>query len=122
MDGNNGTLLFGTGRAVSITGTSSAPSNLGSTTTAGSNFVGVGTTCTVNWTGHGYATGNVLRISGITTLTNANRYAVITVVNPNQFTYTITSQSATGAGTATVVRAGTSAAALVTRGVTVTTN
>jgi hypothetical protein len=122
MDGNNGTLLFGSGKIVSVTGTSSAPSNLGSTTTAGSNFVGVGTTCTVNWTGHGYATGNVLRISGITTLTNANRYAVITVVNPNQFTYTITSQSATGAGTATVVRAGTSAAALVNRGITLTTN
>jgi hypothetical protein len=122
MDGNNGTLLFGTGKIVSITGTSSAPSNLGSTTTAGSNFVGVGTTCTVNWTGHGYATGDVLRISGITTLTNANRYAVITVVNPNQFTYTITSQSATGAGTATVIKAGASAAALVNRGVTLTTN
>jgi hypothetical protein len=122
MDGNNGTLLYGTGKIVSVTGTSSSPSNLGSTTTAGSNFVGVGTTCTVNWTGHGYATGNVLRISGITTLTNANRYAVITVVNPNQFTYTITSQNATGAGTATVVRAGTSAAALVTRGVSLTTN
>jgi hypothetical protein len=122
MNGNNGTVLFGTGRIVSITGTSSAPSNLGSTTTAGSNFVGVGTTCTVNWTGHGYATGDVLRISGITTLTNANRYAVITVVNPNQFTYTITSQSATGAGTATVIKAEASAAALVNRGITLTTN
>jgi hypothetical protein len=81
-----------------------------------------GTTCTVNWTGHGYATGDVLRISGITTATNANRYARITVVNANQFTYTITSQTATGAGTATVVKAGASANALVTRGVTLTTN
>ena len=122
MDGTNSTLAFSTGRTVSITGTSSAPSNLGSTTTAGSSFVGAGTTCTVNWTGHGYATGDVLRVSGITTLTNANRYARITVVNANQFTYTITSQTATGAGTATVVKAGASANALVTRGVTLTTN
>jgi hypothetical protein len=122
MDGTNGTLAFSSGRTVAITGTSSAPSNAGSTTTAGSNFVGVGTTCTVSLTAHGYATGDVLRISGITTLFNANRYAVITVVNADQFTYTITSQTATGAGTATIVKAGASAKALVTRGVTLTTN
>ena len=122
MDGTNNTLAFSTGRTVSITGTSSAPSNAGSTTQAGSSFVGAGTTCTVNWTSHGYATDDVLRISGITTLTNANRYARITVVNANQFTYTITSQTATGAGTATVVKAAASAKALVTRGVTLTTN
>ena len=122
MDGTNNTLVFSTGRTVAITGTSAAPSNLGSTTTAGSSFVGAGTTCTVNWTGHGYSTGDVLRVSGITTLTNANRYARITVVNANQFTYTITSQTATGAGTATVVKAAASANALVTRGVTLTTN
>ena len=122
MDGTNNTHAFSTGRTVSITGTSSAPTNLGSTTTAGSNFVGAGTTCTVNMTAHGYATDDVLRISGITNLTNANRYARITVVNANQFTYTITSQSLTGAGTATVIKAGASAKALVTRGVTLTTN
>jgi len=122
MDGTNNTLAYSTGRTVTITGTSSAPTNLGSTTTAGSNFVGSTTTCTVNLTSHGYSTGDVLRISGITTLTNANRYAVITVVNANQFTYTIASQTATGAGTATVVKAGASAKALVTRGVTLTTN
>ena len=122
MDGTNNTLAFSTGRSAAITGTSSAPTNLGSTTTAGSNFVGAGTTCTVNMTAHGYATDDVLRISGITTLTNANRYARITVVNANQFTYTITSQTATGAGTATVIKAGASAKALVTRGVTLTTN
>lgn len=122
MDGTNNTSAYSSGRTVTITGTSSAPTNLGSTTQAGSSFVGAGTTCTVNWTNHGYATGDVLRISGITTLTNANRYAVITVVNANQFTYTITSQTATGAGTATVVKAGASAKALVTRGVTLTTN
>jgi len=122
MDGTNSTLSYGTGRTVSITGTSSAPSNAGSTTTAGSNFVGSTTTCTVNLTSHGYATGDVLRVSGITTLTNANRYAVITVVNANQFTYTITSQTANGGGTATIVKANASAKALVTRGVTLTTN
>lgn len=122
MDGTNNTLAYSTGRTVTITGTSSAPSNAGSTTTAGSNFVGSTTTCTVNLTSHGYATGDVLRVSGITTLTNANRYAVITVVNANQFTYTITSQTATGAGTATIVKAGASAKALVTRGVSLTTN
>ena len=123
MDGTNNTLAYGSGKTVTISaGLSSAPTNLGSITTAGSNFVGSTTTCTVNLTSHGYATGDVLRISGITTLTNANKYAVITVVNANQFTYTITSQTATGAGTATVVKAGASAKALVTRGVTLTTN
>jgi len=123
MDGNNGTLVYGTGRTVAITGSNAAPSNLGSTTTAGSNFVCSGTTCTVNWTNHGYATNDVLRISGITgPAGNANRYARITVVNANQFTYTISTQTGTGTGTATVIRAGASASALVTRGVTLTTN
>jgi hypothetical protein len=121
LNGTNGTTSWVNTLNVSG-GTSAAPSNLGSTTTPGSQFVCAGTTCTVNWTGHGYATGDVLRISGITTATNANRYARITVVNANQFTYTITSQTATGAGTATVVKAGASANALVTRGVTLTTN
>ena len=120
MDGTNGTTSF-TG-SCTITGTSSAPSNAGSTTRAGSSFVGAGTTCTVTWPSHGYSTGDVLRISGITTLTNANKYAVITVQNSGQFTYTITSQTATGAGTATVIKAGTNAKTLVTRGVTLTTN
>lgn len=123
MDGTNGTRLFGSGSTINLSGgTSAAPSNLGSVSTAGSNFVCSGTTCTVNMTNHGYATGDVLRVSGVTTATNANRYAVITVVNANQFTYTITSQTATGGGTATVVRAGASARTLVTRGVTLTTN
>jgi len=121
LDGTNGTTSWVNALNVGG-GTSAAPSNLGSTTTPGSQFVCAGTTCTVNWTGHGYATGDVLRISGITTATNANRYARITVVNANQFTYTITSQTATGAGTATVVKAGASANALVTRGATLTTN
>jgi hypothetical protein len=120
MDGTNGTTSF-TGTCT-ITGTSSSPSNSGSTTRAGSSFVGSGTTCTVTWPSHGYSTGDVLRISGITTLTNANKYAVITVQNSGQFTYTITSQTATGGGTATVIKAATSAKTLVTRGVTLTTN
>lgn len=122
MDGTNGTANYATGRTVTITGTSSAPSNAGSTTTAGSNFSGVGTVCTVNLTNHGYSSGDVLRISGVTTLTNANRYAQITVVNANQFTYTITSQTATGGGTATIIKAGASAKALVARNVSLTTN
>lgn len=122
MDGTNGTSLFGTGRVCSITGNSSAPSNAGSTTTAGSNFSGVGTTCTVNFTGHGYSTGDVIRVSGLTGLTNANRYAVITVTSANQFTYSINSQTATGAGTATIIKANDSAKAIVTRGATLTTN
>jgi hypothetical protein len=120
LDGTNGTTSYT--QAVTMTASCSAPSNSGSTTTTGSSFVCSGTTCTVSWTAHGYATGDVLRISGITTATNANRYAVITVVNANQFTYTITSQTATGAGTATVVKAAASAKTLVTRGVTLTTN
>jgi hypothetical protein len=123
MDGNNGTYLYGTGRAVTIQGTSSTPSNLGSVTTPASQFSGVGTTCTVNWTNHGYANNDVLRISGITTLTAANGYFRITFVNANQFTYTmLSSQTATGVGTATVIKAGPDAKALVTRGVTLTTN
>lgn len=123
MDGNNNTSLFGTGKSVNISGgTNAAPSNLGSITTNGSNFVCAGTTCTVTLTNHGYSSGDVLRISGVTTATNANRYAVITVTNANQFTYTISSQTTTGAGTATIIKAGNSVKTLVTRGVTLTTN
>lgn len=123
LDGTNGTVAYGSGRTVNISGgTNAAPTSISTTTRAGSSFVCSGTTCTVNWTGHGYATGDVLRISGITTATNANRYARITVVNANQFTYTITSQTATGAGTATVRLCNNDIKALVTRGVTLTTN
>jgi hypothetical protein len=121
LDGTNGTTAFAF--SLTVTGSSAAPSNAGSTTTAGSNFVCSGSTCTVNWTAHGYTTGDVLRISGITTATAANKYAVINVVNANQFTYVLsTLQTATGAGTATVVKAAASAKKLVTRGVTLTTN
>jgi hypothetical protein len=129
MDGNNNTSLFGTGKSLTISGgTNAAPSNDGSvnvtlqTSPTLPNISCVGTTCTVNLTNHGYSSGDVLRISGVTTATNANRYAVITVTNANQFTYTITSQTANGGGTATIIKAGASAKTLVTRGVTLTTN
>lgn len=123
LDGTNGTIAFGSGRSANLSGgTNAAPTSISTTTRAGSSFVCAGTTCTVNWTGHGYATGDVLRISGITTATNANRYARITVVNANQFTYAITSQTATGAGTATVRLTPSSINALITRGVNLTTN
>ena len=123
MDGTNGTISYGS--TTTITGAScSAPSNAGSITTAGSNFVGVGTTCTVTLASHGYAIGDVLRISGVGTLTNANKYAIILSggFTTGTFTYAITSQSATGTGTATIVKAGASAKTLVARGVTLTTN
>ena len=122
LDGTNSTILYNTYAVDLSGGTSVAPTDLGSTTVAGSSFVCSTTTCTVSWTGHGYTTGDVLRVSGITTATNANRYAVITVVSSSVFTYPITSQSAAGGGTATVRKAGASVKALVTRGVTLTTN
>lgn len=120
MDGNNETILYGSGKSVAVTG-GSGPTHISTVTTPGSQFVCSGTTCTVNWIGHGYSTGDVLRISDITVATNANRYAVINVVNADQFTYTITSQTATGAGTATVSLANNDVKAIVTRGVTLTT-
>jgi hypothetical protein len=129
LDGTNGTTSYGAGRSVNLSGgTISAPSNAGSvnvtlaTSPTLPNLSCSGTTCTVNLTAHGYATGDVLRVSGVTGATNANIYAVITVVNANQFTYTVATQTATGAGTATVVKAAASAKALITRGVTLTTN
>ena len=132
LDGTNGTTSYGTGRTVNISGgTSSAPSNAGSvnvtlaTSPTLPNLVCSGTTCTVNLTAHGYAVGDVLRVTGVTGATNANRYAaVVTAPNANQFTYT-TANTATptnGAGTANIVKANNDAKALVTRGVTLTTN
>lgn len=122
MDGTNGTISYGS-KSINISGGSSAsPSNLGFVNTNGSNFVCSGTTCTVNLTNHGYLSGDVLRISGVATATNANKYAVITKTSDNQFTYTISSQTATGTGTANIIKAGPSAKALVTRGATLTTN
>jgi hypothetical protein len=130
LNGTNGTTNYGTGRSINLSGgTSAAPSNAGSvnvtlaTSPTLPNLSCSGTTCTVNLTAHGYLSGDVLRVSGVTGATNANRYAVVaTVPNANQFTYTITSQTATGAGTANIVKANADAKALVTRGVTLTTN
>jgi hypothetical protein len=128
MDGNNGTVSYGTGRTVAILGTSSAPSNLGVVTGLnGSQFVGAGTICTATIANHGYAIGDVIRVAGVgAPLGNANRYAVIlsSGFTTGQFQYTITSQTGTGTGTGTVsvTKAGASAAALVNRGVTLTTN
>ena len=101
LDGTNGTTLYTS--TVNISGgTNAAPTFTGATgTKAGSAFVGVTTTCTVTWVAHGFATGDRITVTGITTLTNANKTAVITVDTADQFHYTIASQSATGAGTAT---------------------
>ena len=129
MDGNNNTSLFGATKSANISGgTNAAPSNAGSvsvtlqTSPTLPNIACVGTTCTINLTNHGYSSGDVLKISGVTTATNANRYAAITVTDANQFTYGITSQTAFGAGTATIIKAGDSVKTLVARGVTLTTN
>ena len=126
LDGTNNTISYGTEKSVDVSGgTSSAPSNSGSTTTtAAGKFSITGTTCNVAWTGHGYTNGDLLRISGITGLTNANKFAFITVTDANNFSYTVTTQAATAAGTATVRRYanGTNVFKLVTRGVTLTTN
>jgi hypothetical protein len=122
LDGNNNTTLFGSGKTVNLTGGSNAsPSSISTTTTAGSNFVCSSTTCNVNWTNHGYSTNDVLFISGITMATNANKYALITVIDSNRFTYPITPQNATGQGTATVKKANNNIKTLVTRGVILTT-
>lgn len=106
LDGTGGTTSFGTGKTVTLSGgTNASPTTTGLTTqtSAGSNFSAAGTTCTANVTGHGLTSGDIITVTGITTLTNANvTAAVVTVVNANQFTYPITSQTATGAGTATI--------------------
>jgi hypothetical protein len=130
LDGTNGTTLFGTFKTVNLSGgTSATPTFTGTTTTpAGSSFVGSTTTCTATIVGHGFSTGDLLTISGITTLTNANGTFSITKDTDNQFHYTIASQTATGAGTATVKKAGSTTEGyyykqlLQVRGATVTTN
>jgi hypothetical protein len=130
LDGTGGTTLFGAGKTVTLSGgTNAAPSYTGGVppTVAGSSFNGVNTLCTVTWAGHGYTTGDLLTISGITTLTTANGTFSITVVDPNTFTYTKGSQTAVGAGTATVKKAGAltdgfyAKQVLQVRGATVTT-
>jgi hypothetical protein len=99
-------------------GGNTAPTYVSSTTLPGSSFSGVGTTCTVAHPSHGYSTGDALRISGITTLTNANKSSgvIITKIDDNSYSYNITSQTATGSGTATILKHGTAAKNLITRG------
>lgn len=132
LDGTGGTTSFGTGKTVTLNGgTNASPTTSGTSTTtpAGSSFVGVGTTCTATIVAHGFSTGDYITVTGVTTLTNANvTAATITVSDADHFTFTIVSQSATGAGTATLRRtaaAGTdgfhACQVLRVRGATVTT-
>ncbi len=106
LDGTNGTTSYGTGKTIIINGgTNASPTTTGTTATtpAGSSFVGVGTTCTATIVSHGLNTGDIITVTGITTLTNANvTAATITRLTANTFTYTIVSQSATGGGTASM--------------------
>ncbi len=106
LDGTGGTTSFGSGKTVTLSGgTNASPTTTGmaTITPAGNLFAGVGTLCTANVPSHGLTTGDIITVTGITTLTNANvTAAVVTVINANQFTYAIASQTATGAGTATV--------------------
>ncbi len=106
LDGTNSTTSYGTGKTLIINGgTNASPSTTGTTATtpAGSSFVGVGTTCTATIVSHGLNTGDIITVTGITTLTNANvTAATITRLTANTFTYTIVSQSATGGGTASM--------------------
>ena len=131
LDGTNGTLSFGSPRILSFSATSAPPTNLGAVTVTLAtsptlpNLVCSGTTCTVNMTAHGYVVGDVLRVSGVTGATNANRYAIVaTVPNANQFTYTTvnTATPTNGAGSVTFAKAGNDAKAIVTRGATLTTS
>lgn len=133
LDGTGGTTLYPTSQVVNLSGgTSAAPTFTGTTVNppVGATFVGVTTTCTVSWTGHGYSTGDLLTVAGLLTLTNANGTFQITVQNANQFTYTIVSQTGTATGVtgATVKKAGNTTEGfyekqrLIVRGNTVTTN
>lgn len=71
------------------------------------NLTGTGSTATVNLTGHGYANGNSVTISGATP-TEFNGTFAISVVNANTFTYT--TASAIPGGTPTTAIATTAAA------------
>jgi len=123
LTGSNGTTMWNAGLSIGG-GTNASPTASGTSTQAGASFSGSTSTCTVSWSGHGFSTGDLLNVSGITTLTNANGYHLITVDNANQFHFTITSQTATGGGTATVKRYSTTNPLniLVTRGTSITTN
>jgi hypothetical protein len=130
LDGTSGTTLWGAGKTLTINGgTNAAPTFTGTTATpAGSSFVGLTTTCTVTMVAHGYSTGDLLTISGIATLTNANGIFSIIKDTDDIFHYTIVTQTATGAGTASVKKAGSIiegyyyGQVLKVRGATITTN
>ena len=77
----------------------------------------VSTTATVTCAGHGYQTGQIVRINGVTPSGYNGNYA-ITYVNPNQFTYTLagslalpgtgnmTAEGATGYGPKSITSGG----------------
>ena len=70
----------------------------------GSDFVGVGTTCTVT-VSNSYSANDMITVSGVTNLTAANGTFKITSATGSQFVYTmLSSQSLTGTGTATYHR------------------
>jgi len=78
-----------------------APSYTGgvTTTSIGSNFTKSGTLVTANVTNHNHTSGNIVTITGITPTAFQGTFTV-TVNGPNQFQYnTISSGTATGAGT-----------------------
>ena len=130
LDGTNGTTSMGSGYTINVSGgTNAAPTFTGTTTTPpGNSFNGIGTTVTATIPSHGFSTGDYLTISGITTLTNGNGTFIITVTGVNTFTYTISSYTALGGGTATVKKAGNTTEGYykrqvcVARGMTCTTN
>lgn len=126
LDGTSGTTAYSSGYTIDISGGSNAVPTPVSIATdyAGSAFTSSSGTCTVSRVGHGFITGDVLQISGVLTLTNANRYASITRVSDDVFTYTIVSQSnLSGTGTGIKVRKHNAyVKAIVTRGQTLTTN
>jgi len=94
-------------RLLSLGGTgNAAPSYTGgvTTTSPGNNFTRSGTLVTANVTGHGHVTGNIVTITDITPTAFQGTFAV-TRITDNQFRYTtLSSGTATGAGTATMRR------------------
>jgi hypothetical protein len=106
LDGTNGTTKF-VGSIAIGGGTSASPTFTGqSGTKAGTIFSASATTCTVTWANHGFSTGDMITITGLTgpIATACNRTAVITVTDSGHFTYTISTAFGTGGGTATYHR------------------
>lgn len=134
MDGNNGTTSYGTGRTISMTGTSAVPTGtITNQTTAGSNFaLSGGTNVAVTGFNHGYSTGDYITISGITgaDATSFNGTFKITVTSSTAFSYTALNANAPGSGTGTATCGKASSTScgqyykqvILSRGATVTTN